>query len=251
MIPTLIVEDELHVAERLSQLIQEKYFDGLKLVGVASNVEKANTLLSTFGPKLVFLDVEIGQENAFEWLKTLKQIDFHIIFTTAHHKYAVDAFKWSAIDYLLKPIDEDDLADAVNKFLKFFQAEEQAEKVQNLLHNMYSFNQANKRVCISTGQGLLFLQQNDIIRFESSGNYTYVFLKNKQKLLVSKTLKEFDDILGESSFYRVHQSHLINLDFVKYFERGKGGYLELTDGAKIEVSVRKKEGFLEKMMKGW
>lgn len=106
-------------------------------------------------------------------------------------------------------------------------------------------------VKLNSGHGLLFLQQNEIVRFESSGNYTYVFLANKQKLLVSKTLKEFDDILGDSGFYRIHQPHLINPDFVKYFERGKGGYLELTDGAKIEVSVRKKDGFLEKMMKGW
>lgn len=249
MIDTLIVEDEPDSSDRIIQLIKTHFPIELEIVGIAPDLQVADQMLSNSLPKLVFLDVELGYEVAFDWLSSLKKIDFYIIFTTAHNQYAVDAFKWSAIDYLLKPIVSEDFVAAVEKFLKVHRTDMQLERMENLLHNIATNNRRSKRICISATNGLLFFQQNEILRFEASGNYTFVYLVSKQKHLVSRTLKEFDEMLSDSSFYRVHQSHLVNLDFVKFYERGKGGYLELEDGTHIKVSSRKKDGFLEKMMR--
>lgn len=251
MISTLIVEDELDAADRIRHLVESLFQDELKIVGIATDFRTASRVLAEEAPILVFLDVELASENAFDWLRSLGSIDFHIIFTTAHSQYAIDAFRWSALDYLLKPIVTDDFETAVTKFLKAYSGEKYIAQMENLIHNISVKNTNQKRICIGTTGGLLFFQPNEILRFESFGNYTYVHLKNKQKHLVSKTLKEFDETLKDASFFRIHQSHLVNLDFVKFYERGKGGYVELEDGSQIEVSTRKKEGFLEKMLKGW
>lgn len=171
-----------------------------------------------------------------------------MIFTTAFDRFAVQAFKFSALDYLLKPVDPDDLQKALLKVTHGHTVNRFGEQLNNLLFNLKNVNQSNQRICVPVLNGLVFLNVSEIIRLKSDSNYTHIFMKDGQKLLVSKTLKEFDELLTDNNFFRVHQSHLINLSFIKQYTKGKGGYLTMTDGAEIEVSVRKKEEFLKRVM---
>ena len=203
--------------------------------------------VAKFHPDLVFLDVKIHGENGFDLLKQLDEIDFEVIFTTAYDNYAVQAFKFSALDYLLKPIDPDDLKQAVDKLKTKLSKNELAKKFDVLFHNLKNLEGASKRITIPTVNGLVFLQVSDIIRCQSDVNYTTIYLTDRHKMTVAKTLKEFEALLEEYDFYRVHNSHLINLAFVRSYHKGKGGYVSLSDGSEIEVSTRRKEAFLRRL----
>jgi len=247
MITAIIIDDEQHCIDRLTTLIEEYCSTNVQLLEACNSVEQGLICIRKLHPDLVFLDVEINDKTGFDLLKQVNKINFDIIFTTAFEKYAVQAFRFSAIDYLLKPIEPGDLVQAVEKVKAKISKEEISAKIEVLFHNLKSIQGVSKRINVPTMNGLVFLHVDEIIRCQSDVNYTTIFLKNKQKLLVAKTLKEFEELLTEYNFFRVHNSHLINLAYIKSYNKGKGGFVSMIDNSEIEVSTRRKEEFLKKL----
>lgn len=248
MTKAIIIDDEQHCIDRLEKLLKNYCRDSIELCGSFQSVEDALKMVNAVKPNLVFLDVEIKDKTGFDFLKQLPEINFEVIFTTAYDKYAVQAFKFSAIDYLLKPVDADELQASVKKLNEKFSQKELAQKFDTLFYNLKNIQSSSKRICVPVITGFVFLNVDDIIRCESNINYTTLFLKDKQKLLVAKTLKEFEELLKEYNFYRVHNSHLINLGYIKSYNKGKGGTITMLDGTEVEVSTRRKDDFLKKIM---
>lgn len=245
MINTIIIDDEQHCIDRLSGLLNEHCNHLVKISGSYKSVGEGIDAINTLQPGLVFLDVQIGNETGFDLLKQLNKKNFELIFTTAFEKYAVQAFKFSAVDYLLKPVDPDDLKQAVDKLKEKISRDESSKKMEVLLHNLKNIQGVAKRIGIPTINGLVFLSVSDIIRCQSDVNYTTIFSKDKSKLMVAKTLKEFEELLTEYNFFRVHNSHLINLACIKSYNKGKGGYVTMIDNSEVEVSTRRKEEFMK------
>lgn len=246
MTRAIIIDDEQHCINRLSKMLKESNHD-LLLMDSFQSVEDGVTGIKKLHPDLVFLDVQINDKTGFDLLQQIPTIHFEVIFTTAYERYAVQAFKFSALDYLLKPIDEDDLAKALNKLKEKVAVKEHAARFDTLFHNLKNIQGAGKRICIPVTSGLEFIEVSDIIRCQSDVNYTTLFLKDKQKLVVAKTLKEFEEMLSDFNFYRVHNSHLINLTFIKSYNKGKGGFVTMKDNTDIEVSTRRKDEFLKRL----
>jgi two-component system LytT family response regulator len=248
MIKAIIVDDEQHCIDRLQGLLESDYTNSVQLLGAFDSVSKGYKAVKELSPDLLFLDVQIHEKTGFDLLRELGHLDFEVIFTTAYDKFAVQAFKFSALDYLLKPVDKDDLKLAMDKFVSKAKKDGAINRLDNLLLNLKSQNGQPKRIIVPTTSGFEVFEMAEIIRCESDVNYTTIYLKNKQKLVVAKTLKEFEEMLSEHGFFRVHNSHLINLAFVKSYNKGKGGSVVLSDGTEIEVSTRRKDEFLKKMM---
>ena len=245
MIQAIIIDDERHCTDRLVNLLKNDQV--VKLVGTANNIEQGVELINSLRPDLIFLDVQIGPDTGFDLLKKIPHRNFEVIFTTAHEHYAIQAIKFSAIDYLLKPVDRDDLNVALNKLTDEISRKTTSAKLDTLLHNIEKKNDGLKKIIVPTVSGLEFLNVSDIIRCESDINYTTLFLNEKRKLLVARTLKDFEELLSDHNFFRVHNSHLINLVYIKSYHKGKGGSVLLTDGSEVEVSVRRKDEFLKKI----
>ena len=247
MIRALIVEDELHCQERLSKLLKQ-HATQIQLVGTCQSVSQALETIPAKHPDVVFLDIQLGQETSFELLQALPVIDFAIVFTTAYDQYAIKAFKFSAVDYLLKPIDPDDLAATISRLAQHVSVKQISQKMEILFHNLQSSQNNPKKIAIPTLEGLTMVSTAEIIRCQSDVNYTDFFLLNGKSIKVSKTLKHYEELLSDFNFLRVHNSHLVNLDHVEKYTRGKGGFLTMQDGAHIEVSVRKKAALLDRLV---
>lgn len=250
MIKAVSVDDEPHCLDRLSRLLAEHCATTVQLVGTAQSVEDGISLIQKRQPNLIFLDVQIHDQTGFDLLKQVYPFGGDVIFTTAFEKYAVQAFRFSAVDYLLKPIDPDDLTQAVAKLIHKSPKLDTSAQLDVLLHNFTAIQNTSKRIAVPVATGLIFLQVNDIVRCQSDGNYTLVFLKDGQKVLVSRTLKEFDDTLTDVDFFRVHHSHLINLAYVKSYTKGKGGSVSMLDNSEVDVSTRRKDDFLKRVLAG-
>lgn len=246
MIRTLIIDDEQHCIDRLVHLL-EIHKDHVHLMDALQSVEEGVTAIKKFKPDLIFLDVQINDKTGFDLLKQINAYDFEVIFTTAHDKYAVQAFKFSAVDYLLKPVDEDDLQQALEKVSKKVAEKTNNDRLEVLLYNLKSTKGTTKKISIPTVNGFVFVQVTDILRCQSEINYTTIFLKDKQKITVAKTLKEFEELLTEYNFFRVHNSHLINLAYIKSYNKGKGGIVTMMDQTDIEVSTRRKDELLKRL----
>jgi two-component system LytT family response regulator len=247
MIKAIIVDDELGARESLSKMI-EKNCKQLEVVAKADSALAAFEAITNKQPDLVFLDIEMPNGNAFDLLEKFKEINFNIIFTTAYDHYAIKAIKFSAIDYILKPIDPEELIEAVKRFEKKQQGEPSVldKQFKTLLSNVRPENKL-KKVGIPDGDGLIFINLSDIIRCESDGNYTFFILTNGKKIIASRTLGEYEQMFTEDNFFRVHRSHLINLQHVKKYIKGEGGYVIMSDDSQVEVSRRNKNEFLEKL----
>lgn len=247
MINAIIVDDERHCVDRLSGLLNDHCRSSVRILDSYNTIETAIEGSLKLQPDLVFLDMQIHDKTGFDLLKGIDEINFDVIFTTAYEKYAVQAFKFSAVDYLLKPIDADELKNAVERMQKRLSKIETAQKIDNLLDNMKAMNAASKRIGIHTVSGISYIAVGDIIRCESDINYTTIYLTGNKKMVVAKTLKEFEDLLAEYNFFRVHNSHLVNLSLVKNYYKGKGGYIAMEDGSNIDVSTRRKDDLLKKL----
>lgn len=247
MIKAIIVDDELGARESLSKMI-EKNCKQLEIVAKADSAQAAFEAITSKKPDLVFLDIEMPNGNAFDLLEKFKEINFNIIFTTAYDHYAIKAIKFSAVDYILKPIDPEELTEAVKRFEKKQQGEPNVldKQFKTLLSNVRPENKL-KKVGIPDGDGLIFINLSDIVRCESDGNYTFFILTNGKKIIASRTLGEYEQMFTEDNFFRVHRSHLINLQHVKKYIKGEGGYVIMTDDSQVEVSRRNKNEFLEKL----
>lgn len=242
-IRAVVVDDILSFRENLIQDLKE-YTDRIEVVGQAEGVVDAGKLIRQCAPDVVFLDVQIKQGTAFDLLELLGEINFKIIFTTASDEYAVKAFKLSAVDYLLKPIDIDELKKAVDKLNI-----NSGEVLNNLRENVRENDISKKRLALHSQDKIEMVALGDIIRCESNINYTKFFLKDNRTILVTKTLKEYDAMLSDFDFIRVHQSHLVNIAYLKEFVKIDGGYLKLKDGSNVPISTRKKAQVL-KLLQG-
>jgi two-component system, LytTR family, response regulator len=245
MIKAIIIDDEQHCISRLTGLLSGFHKDTIQLLNPASSVKDGIKAIKEFLPDLIFLDVQINDRSGFDLLRECGAINFKIIFTTAYDRYAIQAIKFSAIGYLLKPIDEDDLAEALNKLKET--TVEQASLMAGVIENNLSQPVKKKKLTIPSGNELLFLNIAEIVRCQSDINYTTIYKSDQQKIVVAKTLKEFEELLSDQDFFRIHNSDLINLSFIKSYNKGKGGSVVLQDGTELEVSIRRKDAFLKKM----
>jgi two-component system LytT family response regulator len=218
-------------------------------VGTAGGVETALPLIRETRPDLVLLDIEMAQGNAFDLLNQLQPIDFKVIFVTAFDNYAVRAFKYSAVDYLLKPVDIDDLRSAINRVEKKPDDHAIVQQMKMLLDNVGSLQLPQQKMAIPTITGLIFITVQDIIRFEAKGNYTSIYLSTGEPILATRTIKDYEDILPEAIFCRIHNSHIINLSHIKKYQKGRGGSVEMEDGSVIEVASRRRDEFLQRLLK--
>jgi len=248
-IKTIIVDDEQHCIEALITMLEKKCPD-VKVLATARSVAEAKTVIDTFQPELVFLDVEMPHQNGFELLNLFGKIQFDVIFTTAYEQYALKAIKFNALDYLLKPFSVADLQEAIKKHMekKGIKYAPGMAPLEMFLQNMKTLQQTNRKIALPTFNGLIFMPVQNIVRCESTGNYTKIFFIDKKHLLVSKPLKEFEELLSEIDFFRIHNSHLINLQQMSSYIQGEGGYALMSDGTQVEVSRRRKAEFLKKAM---
>jgi two-component system, LytTR family, response regulator len=242
MIRILIVDDEPSARSVLQKLI-EKHIPGQKEIMTCATPEAALEAIAAFNPTLLMLDIEMPHMNGFDLLNQVGHWDFDVIFTTAYDKYAIKAIRFSALDYLLKPVDILDLQNAISRHIvkreSTPQVQEQVQLVGNLINNLKQSSADAFKLAISTSEGIFFFNPAEIIRCEGESNYTRFYFENRKPLLVSRTMKEYEEILIDHDFLRVHKSHLVNRRFVKYLD--KADLLWLTDGSHIAVSRRKKE----------
>lgn len=243
MIRTVVIEDEEHSRKMLKAMLRE-HCRQLNVVCDADSVKTGLTAIVEERPELVFLDIELQSETSFEILERLPEINFEVVFTTAFDHYALKAIKFCAIDYLLKPIDLNELKIAVSKAEKRLNREYLNKNLEVLVNNLKSGSQNNHRIALSTLEGLLFVNVRDILYCESSGPYTHFIFKQADKIVTSKHLKEYEDLLSGYDFFRIHKSYLVNLHEIKKYIRGEGGQLIMSNGASLSVSKQRKEGFL-------
>lgn len=239
----VIVDDDSSVVNIISKLIKSDFTD-ISIVATAGDVENGYHCIIENHPDLLFLDINLPNGTGFDLLKRLKKIDFKIIFMTAFEEFALQAIKVSALDYLLKPIDNVELADAIDKAREIIKQEEEQLKVKALLEN-FEEKKILKRIVLSTSDYLHFININDIVRCEADSNYTFFYLVDKKKILVSKTIKEYAGLLKNSGFLRVHQSHLINTAYIDKFVKSDGGYLLMKDKSSVPVSLSNRQNILK------
>lgn len=247
----LIVDDIENSRITLVHDLKE-YCPEINIVGEADGVKSALEKISTLKPEVVFLDIQMGDGTGFDLLTQLKEIPFQIIFTTALDSYGIKAIKFSALDYLLKPIDPDELIKAVGKLTQNEKSNAIQDSINLLIENMKgaAAQPGNKRIAIHSLEKVHMIHIDDIIRCESQGAYTIFHLKQKEQILATKNLKEFEELLAPHSFIRVHHSHLINFAYLKEYIKKDGGYAIMIDKSEVPVSFRKKNSLLEMIDRG-
>jgi two-component system, LytTR family, response regulator len=246
MIKAIIVDDEIDCCETIAALLQT-YFPGIAVAGIYHNGEEALPVILQQQPDLVFLDVEMPKMNGFELLEQLPQVNFDIIFTTSYDQYALKAIRFSAIDYLLKPIDRQELKRAVQKVNEKIQVPV-PQQLEILMQKLKQNSNPVNKVALPTMEGLQMIPIENIISCESDDNYTSIQLKGGKKILVTRSLKDMEEILEQHSFIRVHRFYLVNLNEIEKYIKGEGGYLVMSDATTIDVARNKKETLLRKLL---
>lgn len=244
MIKTIIVDDEHHASEFLEKMLKRYFPNKFIICKTNESIDDAVKAIEIYQPDLVFLDIQMPIKNGFELFKEIKEINFQVIFTTAHSEFAIDAIKMSALDYLLKPINYIDLLGAINRFEIKTKVENQKKQLNVLIENIDSGETAHKKIAIATETGFEFVKFNTIIYLEAQSNYTKFYLSNNLTIITSKTLKHFEELLPSDLFFRTHKSYLVNMNFIKRFSKVDELLIELITGQKLPVSVRKKEEFI-------
>ena len=244
MIKAIIIDDEAHCIDTLNMLLKE-YCPEVQVMEQCRSAKKGLEAIAQIKPQLVLLDIEMPFMNGFEMLEQFTHIPFAIIFTTSYDQYAIKAIRFSALDYLLKPIDPDELQHAVQKAIRKIKFPP-ASQIELLLEQL-RHPSAAKKIAIPTMEGLQMISIDSIISCSSDSNYSVLLLKSKKKIVVSRTLKEIEEMLTEHSFLRVHHSFLVNLDEVAKYVKGKGGYLVMSDDSIVDVSNSRKDALLKKL----
>ncbi len=239
---TIIIDDQVKSRRILKRMIHQ-YCQGITVDGEADNVDDAVACIKTVNPDIIFLDVELGHESGFDILGQVPDFNFQTIFVTAYDSFAIKAIKWKAQDYLLKPIDPEELIAAVNNAVRAINNNKHLPAPIDE-HNM--LNEHN--IGLPTMEGLMFVPVKDMVRCEAKGPYTEISFTNRGKLTVCKSLQLYEQILSKFGFYRIHKSHLINLGYIKEYIKGRGGNVVMSDGATITVALRKKEDFLKHIL---
>lgn len=240
MIRALLIDDEPK-NNRILKLMLEEFCPQVQVEGQADNAEEGVKLIQDTEPDLVFLDIEMPYGSGFDLLDKLKPVSFEIIFITAFNNYSLKAIKYSALDYLLKPVNIDELIAAVGKASEKVATRNTNARIENLLYNLKRPQQGLQKIALPSKEGYVFVSITDIIRCESKGGYTTFYVKDMEKIVSSKNIKEYESLLTDDTFFRIHNSHIVNLNHVKKYHRGRGGYLEMEDGALIEVATRRKD----------
>ncbi|HWK02056.1 MAG TPA: LytTR family DNA-binding domain-containing protein [Puia sp.] len=246
MIKAIIIEDEESSRKILTGMLAE-HFKNIQVIAVCTNNAEAKMAIEALHADLVISDVELGQETVFTMLQQLTSIDFEILFTTGYDKYAIQAIKFAALDYLVKPFTATDLAAAIGQYEQRQQQKQPMKQFEALFHNLKLYQNDLKKIALPSFTGLTVFPVKDIIHCQAEINYTQFFFTSGQKLLAIRTLKEYEELLGDCGFIRVHKSHLINVQHVKSYTRGEGGTVTMSDGTLIDVSRRKKDEFLQRL----
>ena len=249
MIKTIIVDDEYNAREFLEKLLRRYFPDKFLVLDKCENVDEAITSIEKFNPELIFLDIQMPNKNGFQLLKELNKINFEVIFTTAYSEFAIDAIKCSAFDYLLKPINYLDLLETIKKYDNKRQKASQGEKLQLLLENIDTGNSEFNRIALPTENGFELLKANSILYCEADSNYCRINCLNGKSIVLSKTLKYIEELLPKSIFHRIHKSYLVNLNYVTRFNKTNELLVELSNGTTLPVSIRKKEEFINAIIK--
>lgn len=236
-----IIEDESISYELLKDLMAQEAPEW-EVEGPCTTIRQAIEQIQKHRPQLVFLDVELADGSGFDVLKALEPIDFDVIVTTSHDKYAIQAIKHRALDYLLKPFQRHDLLEAMGKIVRRVKVEP-----EKLIKPPIS---ALQKLALPTSDGLVFVLMDEIIRLESERNYTDVYLTGNRKVVVTRSLKEYEELLTPLGFFRIHHSHIVNLNQITRYVRGEGGYVTMSDGSSVDVSRRRKEEFLSLLTGG-
>ena len=245
MIKAILIDDERDALEMLEWQLKNHCPE----VTIMAKCQSANTGIEAIRlhePDLVFLDIEMPKKNGFELLEAFPEPKFNVIFTTAYDQFAIKAFKYAAFDFLLKPIDADDLKETVARYAKKKPSAERS-RIESLLRHLQPKKEA--KIPLPTQEGILFVDAHTIVHCESSSNYCRIHFTNHTKLLIAKTLKEIEELLKDFQFYRVHHSHLINLQHIARYVKADGGYIEMTDGSSVAISRQKKEEFVTLLLK--
>ncbi len=248
-IRSIIVDDEQRHHDILGKML-ETFCPNIELVGDAFSVDEAVALIQSEQPELVFLDIEMPEGNGFTLFDHFEEPAFEVIFTTAHDLYAINAIKYAALDYLLKPINIQELKNAVARAEKILakQVPSREEEYQVLRENTKLQDRNYTKIALRSSEGIDFVEANRLLRVEANHVYSNFYLDNGKMIMVSKPLGDFEPLLESFNFFRVHKSHMVNLNHVEKYVKGKGGYLILKDGSHVDVSVRKKEALLKKLV---
>ncbi|MEM9984558.1 MAG: LytTR family DNA-binding domain-containing protein [Bacteroidota bacterium] len=248
-IRTYIVEDSPRSQKTIIHLL-ETYCPQVEVLGAANSTLSAVEGIRKLRPHLVLLDVKLSPGDGFEVLQQLTPLDFEVIFTTAYDNHALKAFKFNALDYLLKPINIRELIEAVNKAETRLHQQADQRRYERLLETLEEAKSRLPQVPVPTMEGLEFIQVDEIIRLEGDEGYTQIYLNLQATLTTTRRLKEWEHELKGYNFFRIHRSHLINLNYLKRYHRGQGGYVEMTDGTVIDVPRRRKEEFMRRLSGG-
>ncbi len=244
MIRCIIIEDEKKSRETLTGLI-ERYCTGIEIIAQADGYRTGIKAIREHNPDVIFLDIQMPDGSGFKLLEDLKEINFEVIFTTAYDQFAIKAIKYSAIDYLLKPIVPEELTSAVEKVKQKKQKGKINKNINVLSGNLKKSEKESHKIILSTAEKIHIVDTDEILRCQSDNYYTMFYFTNGSRLLISKTLKEHEELLSDHNFVRPHKSHLINLKYLRSFNRNEGGYIVMSDESKIPVSRRKREKIID------
>jgi two-component system LytT family response regulator len=244
MIKVICIDDEMHCLKTLDMLLKE-YYPEVQIMEKCSDAATGLTAIEKYKPDLVFLDIEMPQMNGFEMLEHLSEIHFAVIFTTGYDQYAIKAIHCSALDYLLKPVNPDELKNAVRK-IREQRYLPLAEQFQLLLKKVNGINSGFNKIAVPTAEGFELIPADQLLYLEANDNYTHLFLKNKNKIIACRTLKEMEEQIQDFKFFvRVHNSYMVNLNEVVKYVRGEGGYLVMSDHSSVNVSRSRKDSLLK------
>ncbi len=245
MIKAIIVDDEPFCCDAL-EILLKRYCPQVQVTAICHSGKDAISAIQEIPPHLVFLDIEMPQMNGFQMLEKLPFANFELVFTTSYDQYAIKAIRFSALDYLLKPVDREELQQAVQKLSRRIE-HPLSHQLEILLQKMQPASGVVQRIALPTMEGLQLVAIDSIISCAASSNYTIFFLKSKERITVSRTLKETEELLDEHAFLRVHHSHLVNLNEIRKYVKGEGGYLVMSDESCIDVSRSKKETLIQRL----
>lgn len=248
----LLVDDEVNNLESLHFMLQHDC-EGVEVIGKAVNAVQARDWLAQHTADVIFLDINMPGEDGFQFLNSLVTQNFKVVFVTAYNEYAIQAIKASALDYIVKPVNIDELQTAVEKVKRSLSSPVAAEQNRQLLeHLLQSVNKKTppKKIALPQLGGISFIEVDDMVSLQADSNYTIIHMHNMQKLVISKTLKDFEELLDQTQFARIHKSYIVNLRYIKEYSTTDGGVVKMTDGNQWSISRRQLDTFLEKMKTG-
>lgn len=252
MITAVLIDDDINLRNGMKGLFS-LYAPDIHIIGEADSVASGFEVVNKLNPQVIFLDIQMNDGTGFDLLEKLSEtngkITSHVVFITAYEQYAIKAFRFSALDFLLKPVGPDELEKVIDKIRTVLEKDNDYSHIDLLLENIRKKVDNFQRIALSNSDGIHLLDISDIIRCESDDNYTKFFVKNRKTILISKTLKEYEELLSEYDFIRIHQSHLINLTYVKSYVKKDGGFVLMYDDSQLPISQRKREHLQEVLLR--